>query len=241
MSRTPPPSDSAEDRPLWLLPLAAGLLPLLAAVSAYALSIRLDLVPACNPFLEGCVSISRAARHDLPNIVFRGMMLPAAVLQAACWLLCPAWLRSLGARPSGWQRMLPWLGAAAAIFLILYGTFLGTEGEGYRIMRRYGTTLYFGFTCIGMLIVSGEMRRLVRAGRSQRCVTGVLLALCAVLPLLGLVHVLVPLALPGPAAIDALENATEWWGGAIFTVFFCVLAWAWRATGFIARPRVARR
>jgi hypothetical protein len=52
------------------------------------------------------------------------------------------------------------------------------------------------------------------------------------LPLLGLAHVLLPLALPGEVTKDALENATEWWGAAIFTVFFAGLAWAWRVTGF---------
>lgn len=228
-------TESSSVRTLWWLPLAAALLPLLATTIAYLLSIRFDLVPSCNPFFEGCVSISRAARHGLPNILFRGMMLPAALLQMLCWLLCPAWLRSLHARPTRWQRSLPWLGVGAGIFLILYGTFLGTEGEGYRLMRRYGVTLYFGFTCIGMLIVSGEMQRLAHASRRHRQVSHALLALCAALPLLGLTHVLVPLALPGEVAKDALENVTEWWGGAIFTVFFFVLAWAWRETGFAAR------
>ena len=231
----PMPTDPTTLRALWLLPFAAALLPLLATVIAYALSIRLGLVPGCNPFFEGCVSISRAARHDLPNIVFRGLMLPAAVVQALCWLLCPAWLRSLHAQPARWQRVLPWLGVSASAFLILYGSFLGTEGEGYRLMRRYGTAFYFGFTCIGMLIVSGEMQRLASAGRRLRRLSNALLALCVALPLLGLAHVLVPLALPGAVAKDALENITEWWGGAIFTVFFFVLAWAWRETGFAAR------
>jgi formate-dependent nitrite reductase membrane component NrfD len=223
------------DRSLWPLPCAAALLPLLATAIAYTLAIRLDLAPACNPFIEGCVSISRAARYELPNILFRALMLPAAVLQALCWLLCPAWLRTLHATPDRWQRLLPWLGVIAAVCLVLYGTFLGTDGPGYRFMRRYGTTFYFGFTCIGMLIVSGEMQRLVRAERKHRHVTAALLGLCAALPLLGLTHVFVPLALPGEAAKDTLENATEWWGGAIFTVFFLVLAWGWRETGFAAR------
>lgn len=224
----------AAARPLWGLPFAAALLPLLATVIAYQLAIRLGLVPGCNPFLEGCVSISRAARHDLPNILFRALILPAAVLQIACWLLCPAWLRSLGAAQDRWYRVLPWLGFFAGVAMILYGTFLGTEGEGYRSMRRYGTVVYFGFTCIGMLIVSGEMQRLVRTHPHRRHVTNALLALCLTLPLLGLAHVLVPLVLPGEATKDALENITEWWGGAIFTVFFFVLAWGWRATGFTA-------
>jgi hypothetical protein len=95
------------DRALWPLALLAGLLPLVATAIAYLLSIRMGLVPECNPFFEGCVSISRAARHDLPNILFRALLLPAAVLQAMCWLLCPGWLRTLGAAPSRWLRALP--------------------------------------------------------------------------------------------------------------------------------------
>lgn len=229
---TEPP---AAARPLWPLPLAAAWLPLLATGVAYALSIRLGLVPVCNPFFEGCVSISRAARHDLPNILFRALVLPAAVLQAACWWLCPAWLRTLGAECGRAQRALPWLGLVAGISLVLYGSFLGTDGEGYRWLRRHGTALYFGLSCIGMLIVADAMHRHVRQNPMRRRITRALLGLCGLLPLLGLAHVLLPLALPGEAARDALQNATEWWGGAIFTLFFAGLAWAWRATGFAAR------
>lgn len=229
---TNPPST---DRALWPLPLAAALLPLVATLLAYGLSIRLGLAPACNPFVEGCVSISRAARHDLPNILFRALLLPAAVLQAACWWLCPAWLHTLGARRGPAQRLLPWLGLVAGISGVLYGSFLGTDGEAYRWLRRHGTVLYFGLSCIGMLVVADQMHRQVRQDRQRRRITLALLGLCAMLPLLGLAHVLVPLALPGEAAKDALQNATEWWGGAIFTVFFGGLAWAWRATGFGAR------
>ena len=225
----------AVTRRLWPLPLAAGLLPLAATALAYALSIRLGLAPACNPFVEGCVSISRAARHDLPNILFRALVLPAAVLQAACWMLAPAWLRTLGAAPDRGQRALPWLGLVAAVSLVLYASFLGTEGEAYRFLRRHGTALYFGLTAIGMLLVADEMHRRVRESHVQRLVGRTLLALCAALPLLGLVHVLLPLALPGEVTKDALQNATEWWGGAIFTVFFGALAWGWRASGFVAR------
>lgn len=220
------------DRLLWPLPLLAGLLPLLATVIAYRLSIGTGLAPECNPFVDGCVSISRAARHGLPNILFRGLLLPAAVLQVLCWLLCPGWLRSLGVAPDRWQAALPVLGLLAGTFLILYGTFLGTEGDGYRWMRRYGVALYFGLTCIGMLIVSGQIQRRLRGGRLETRIATALVALCALLPVLALVHLLLPLAWPEPMAKNAVQNITEWWAGAIFTAFFGVLAWAWRRTGF---------
>lgn len=227
------------DLPLWPLPLLAGLLPLAGTAVAYALSVRLGLISDCNPFVDGCVSISRAGRHGLPNILFRSLLLPAAVLQALCWLLCPGWLRTLGAPPDRWQKVLPALGVIAAGCLVAYGSFLGTEGEGYRFMRRYGVAFYFGLTCIGMLIVSQEMQRRWAGGPMERRIALALLALCAALPLLGLAHVLLPLAWAAPSK-DALENITEWWGGAIFTAFFGVLAWAWRRTGFTAQLNTGR-
>jgi hypothetical protein len=226
-------ASAGASRALWPLPFAAALLPLLAVAIAYPLSIELGLAPRCNPFIDGCVSISRAGRQGLPNILFRALVLPAATLQIGCWLLCPAWLRSRQATSQ--HRIVAWLGSVAGAFLILYGTFLGTDGEGYRALRRYGVALYFGLTCIGMLLVSGEMYSLARAERLSRLVSRALVALCCTLPLLGLAHVLVPLALDQPATRDALENVTEWWGGAIFTAFFFALAWAWRKTGFVAR------
>jgi hypothetical protein len=228
----PPAVHTSPDRALWPLALLAGLLPLVATLVAFRLSVHEGLVPACNPFIEGCVSISRAARHDLPNILFRALMLPAAVLQALCWLLCPGWLRSLGAAPDRLQRVLPVLGVAAGVFLVLYGTFLGTEGEGYRWMRRHGVAWYFGLTCIGMLIVSERMHQLLRRSGRERAIARALLALCAALPLLGTVHVLLPLWWTEASARNAIQNITEWWAGAIFTAFFGVLAWAWRRTGF---------
>lgn len=215
----------ARGAPLWWLPLAAGLLP--------ALAVAQGQFDACNRFIDGCVSISRAARHDLPNILFRALLLPAATLQAIVWLLTPVWLRSLSAPRDRLLALLPWFGVIACAFLVLYGTFLGTEGPGYRWMRRYGMVVYFGFTCIAMLIVGGAVQR---AGARSRLRPAAMLlyALVAALPLLGLVNATSPLWLRGQAAQDALGNVTEWWGALVFTLFFLALAWLWQRTRFSA-------
>ena len=180
---------------------------------------------------------ARAGRHGLPNILFRGLLLPAAVLQAMCWLLCPAWLSTLGAAADRWQRVLPTLGVAAGLVLALYGSFLGTEGEAYRWLRRYGVVFYFGLTCIGMPVVSDQMLRRLHDRPHERRIAFVLCGPCMMLPLLGLAHVLLPLWWSSPTAKDALENIVEWWAGAIFTAFFFGLAWAWRRTRFCAHLR----
>jgi len=218
---------------LWLLPLLAGTLPFLATLLAFSIAVSEGQFSRCNPLFDGCVSISRAARHGLPNYLFRALLLPAAVLQGLVWLFCDAWLRSIGSPPTRWLRLLPLLGLSAAAFLILYGTFLGTEGAWYQWMRRFGVIFYFGFTCILMLVVGDAVRRAALAA-SYRGAAAVLLALCIALPLLGVANTLAPLVLGNPAAVNAFGNAPEWWGGLVFTVFFAVLAELWRRTGFAA-------
>jgi len=221
---------------LWWLPLAAGLLPAAGTVIAFNLAVAQGQFPSCNPLLDGCVSISRAGRHDLPNIVFRALLLPAATLQAIVWLLAGTWLRRLGAPRDRLLALLPWFGVTAAAFLVVYGTFLGTEGPGYQWMRRYGVVVYFGFTCIAMLIVGGAAQRVTAATGQLRHSATVLYLLVAALPLLGLANSTSPLFLRSEAAQDAFGNVTEWWGALAFTAFFLVLAWLWRRTRFAAAP-----
>jgi hypothetical protein len=220
---------------LWWIPLLAGALPAIGVAIAFPVAVHEGYFAACNPLLEGCVSISRAARHGLANHLFRALLLPAAVLQGAVWCLCPAWLGAIGAPATRRLRWLPWLGLAAAVFLILYGTFLGTEGTWYRWMRRFGVVFYFGLTAILMLLVGGAVRSAGRATGRLRRAASLLLALCLALPLIGLVNSLAPLAIADPIHLDRFENATEWWGGLVFSLYFALLAQAWRRTGFAAR------
>jgi hypothetical protein len=222
---------------LWPLPLIGGLLPAIAAIVALVLSFKLDLIPACNPLLDGCVSISRAARHDLPNHIFRALVLPAAVLQAVTWLLCANWLTGKGAEARGMLRVLPWLGILAGVFLVLYGTFLGTEGQAYRWMRRYGVILYFGFTYLCMVIATGGMWRLTRTNsiaipaRFDR----MLIVLCAGTLLIGLAQPFVPPLLGSEDLKYRLENILEWYVALAFTLYFLALAWIWRHARLAAR------
>jgi hypothetical protein len=219
---------------LWWLPLAAGLLPAAGTIVAFHLAVAQGQFASCNPLLDGCVSISRAGRHDLPNIVFRALLLPGATLQGIVWLLAGSWLRRLGAPRDRLLRLLPWVGLTAALFLVLYGTFLGTEGPGYRWMRRYGVVFYFGFTCIAMLVVAGAVQRVTATSGRLRHSATLLYLLVAVLPLLGLANSTSPLYLRSEAAQDAFGNITEWWGALVFTVFFVALAWLWHRTQFTA-------
>ncbi|HEV8647593.1 MAG TPA: hypothetical protein VGR01_18705 [Burkholderiales bacterium] len=223
---TVPPA--ARGHPLWPLPLIAASLMVIAAVSAWWISVAHDYIPYCNPFVDGCVSISRAARHGLGNHIFRALMLPSATIQGATWLLCAAWLARSGATGRS-LRWLPWLGIVAAIFLVVYGTFLGTEGGMYRWLRRYGTVVYFGFTYVCILIATGHIRRLVRTGALAvpARMDVMLMILAGVTMLVAIAHVFVAPMLEEQLK-DRLENVVEWYIGLSFTLFFLALAWLWR-------------
>ena len=229
--------DPRSASPLWALPLVAGLLPAIASLTALWLSIELGLISPCNPLLDGCVSISRAGRHDLPNHVFRALVLPAGVLQAMTWMLCAAWLKGIDTEVRRLLRILPWLGVLAGVFLILYGTFLGTEGQAYRWMRHYGVIFYFGFTYICMVISSGALWRLVHAGlmKLPARLDWLLPGLCAITLVVGLTQAFVPQFLDSEDLKDQLENILEWYAALSFTLFFLALAWLWRRTRFSAR------
>ena len=215
---------------LWPLALAAGLLPAAAALIAFALALQEGLAPSCNPFIEGCVSISRAARHGLPNHVFRALVLPAAVLQALAWLL-QGWV--LPHTPQAATRhsaaALAVLGVAAGIALVLYGSFLGTEGAGYRWLRRYGTVVYFGGTCLAMLVLGRALQRLHAHGTLHfpRGHERALLVLFGAIVLLGLGNTLAGLW-ADEVLQDRIENATEWWGSLGMTLAFVTIADLWR-------------
>ncbi|MDR7134786.1 hypothetical protein J2X06_001995 [Lysobacter niastensis] len=206
--------------PLWPLPLLAAVLPLLVAHLAWWLSVRDGLAPACNPYLDGCVSISRAARHGLGNDLFRMAMLPCAVLQALCWVAATAWLRrdTPVAVPT-----LPWLGVVAGVALALYATFLGTEGQTYELLRRYGNVIYFGSTGLALLVA---LRALSwnRHAPGYRALFVIAVALLAI----GLSSVVVAYVVEEPDRRDGWRNALEWHLGLWLTGIYAVLGWLWR-------------
>lgn len=217
-------SPHARGMPLWPLPLLCAALPFVAAHLAWWLSLADGLIPACNPYLDGCVSISRAARHGLGTHVFRMAMLPAATLQVLCWLAAGAWLRrSIGLRPP----TLPWLGLVAGAFLALYATFLGTEGDAYRLLRSYGVKLYFGASYLALLAL---LRAMARApGRASGSVPGYrpLLGIALGMLAIGLASVAREYVVLDEAANDAWGNVLEWHLGLWLTAMFALLAWRW--------------
>lgn len=219
--------------PLWPLPLAAGLLPAIAALVALACYTQ-DAGVFCNPFVQDCVSISRMARHGLANPIFRALVLPAGVLQALTWFAAARAFAGAGLpRRNAW--LLAGLGVLAGVALIVYGSFLGTDGAVYRWLRRWGTLAYYAGTYLAMLLATRAAGRLHRAGRLDLPAGAhrLLLALLAFITVLCLGHGFISL-LGQKAWESRIENLVEWWGSVALTGVFLTLAWLWRHWGLQA-------
>lgn len=213
---------------LWPLPLLCAAIPVLAAHVAFALSAQAGHVPDCMPYLEGCTSISRAARHGLGNHVFRGLMLPCALLQWLHWIAARHWLRAHAPDPAAGSSLLA-LGAIAGIALGLYANFLGTEGDGYRFMRNYGVKFYFAATYLAQLVFLRRLRELAPAFPGAR---HAMLAIALALLALGLGSTAVTGLVDDELLKDQLENLMEWHLGLLVCAWFVVNALLWRQTRF---------
>lgn len=211
--------------PLWPLPFAIALVLVVATHAAWALSVQAGHVPWCIPYLEGCTSISRAARHGLGNHLFRLMVLPCTLLVFLHWWLAGRWLAMRGGR----GRLMLVLGAIGALALAVYATFLGTDGEAYRFLRRYGVVAYFGCSYLAQLLF---LRRAGLTGPFDRIARAAMLAVCVAMLALGLVHVVVDALIGGSALQDRLENVFEWHLGVLLVCWFLVHARLWWQEGY---------
>lgn len=205
---------------------ATGLWPLLAVHGAWAISLNAGLIPACIPYIEGCTSISRAARQGDAILLFRAMMLPYVGLLGLFWLLNARWCALLAPARVKTRRAMLGCGLVGAVFLALYATTLGVDGDFYRWLRRYGINLYFSLTVLAQMFLISIASRAEALGPGLRRGFLVLLAL-----LLGLGLASLPLQfLLEGAARDALMNALEWQYALLMVAAYPLTGLAWRRT-----------
>lgn len=214
--------------------LASALVPLAVANVCYLVSATAGHIPLCVPYVEGCTSISASGRYGMAYWLFKAGMLPSAGLLALFWVLCYRWLRSLADPRRRTDTVILWLGVTSAAFLVLYTVFLGSKGDFYNLMRRYGVTVYYSFGFLAQLILLQRLRRLTQQGTLRlppwllRTKTGVLLSLL----IMGLVSI--------PVSNfwiekDIVENVLEWNFSWVLVSYY-VLTWrAWQICGYDAR------
>ncbi len=135
------------------LALIITLLPLLTTNGVYLLSAYEGFVPWCMPYIDGCTTISKAARSGDSIFIYRATMIAYGVLLIWFWIYAKQWLDLLYGHTTKIARVMLWLGVLGAIFLIVYIDFLGTTGEVNRFMRRYGILIYFICTPLAQILL----------------------------------------------------------------------------------------
>jgi len=212
------------------LPLVAGIVPVVGVSLAYWLGVSSGVLPACSPFLDGCVSISATGRYMPASLLFQAVMLPQAVLLVFLWYFAAQWLRSISPKTKA-----PWAivaaGVIGALALILYVTFLGTRGPFYEFMRRFGIYFYFLGTATAQLTLAVALLAYARqsaARRLKRTATG-MLWLCGLPFALGILNLTLKAVLDDA---DSAENQIEWISALFMQAYFVLVYFAWRETDF---------
>lgn len=215
--------------PLRYLPIAIFVLPVAAANLAWLISTANGTIPPCVPYIDGCVSISGASRQ-LPSLyLFRGLIIPNAILTGLFWVLVYRWLGGLGLTSRFKRGLLTALGIGGSVFLIVYAVTLGTDGSAYRIMRRFGINLYYGLTYLAQILLAGY---LLRQNVKPRSIARWKVGICVATLLLGLASI------PTKEwALDrrAMSNIFEWNLSILLVAYYLLSYAAWRRTGFTPR------
>ena len=143
----------ANHKAVWTAALTAAV-PTLTVNVCYAISSAQGLTPACIPYFEGCTSISSAGRYGISYYLFKIGMACSAALLVLFWRQMSDRIRAATGRRA---PVVAATGIGGAAFLVLYAAFLGSEGDFYFLMRRFGVLLYFGLTMVAQLMA---LRRL---------------------------------------------------------------------------------
>lgn len=213
---------------LWWLALAAALIPLLTIHTTFAVSVLEGHVELCMPYWDSCTSISRTGRYGTSYFIFKGAMLPAALLGILFWWLNGRWLRQLGIHSTG-VAWIPWLGLIACLALAAYTLALGHAGDGFSLIRRIGVVLYFSLTFINELLVSAALR----GHPHWTHLGGRLLNLCQLTLGVGILSVILEGVVP--AFHETLEDAFEWVLALLINIHALWLALLWRRSRFRVR------
>jgi hypothetical protein len=207
--------------------LAAGAMPLAAVHLCLVVSIAVDTVLPCFPYVDGGTSISRACRTEPAVHLFRALVLPSSAAIAATWWIASGWLASERLAGVRARRWMLGLGLVGALFLVLYATFLGTQGDAYRWMRRFGVYLFFAGTSIAELILTVALAR-SRPPALERWVRCAMVGACTLMIAAG------PLNLLAERVVvkDRAACFFEWWFALAMIGYPLLLARLWSRSGW---------
>lgn len=211
----------------WLA-IFCTLIPAFAVHISWITAIVFETIDPCFPYWSDCVSISRTARQFPASLLFKGMMIPHAVLTIVVWYLSVKWIR--GYHVAGKSlTVIKGLSLIAGISMIVYLAALGVHGEEFRFARRTGVIISFSFTYLMQLLL---YRKLIAVKDIIQMSPRLLFYqkwLCIVLLCIGIGNVLLDMFY---ADFHKWNDAIEWWFCLFLYGYFLTIASAWKQTGF---------
>jgi len=124
------------------LSLGLFIIPLITVFSCLNIAIALNVYEPCNPFINGCFTISRIGRSHPGVLIFKPMMLITVILIFAyCFENVKIFKKFLISKT--YLNLILFFGFISASCLLIYILFLGIEGsEVWKFMRRGGIFIY---------------------------------------------------------------------------------------------------
>lgn len=210
------------------LALIITVLPLLTSNAVYLLSAYEGFIPWCIPYIDGCTTISQAARSGNSIYIYRATMIAYGVLLVWFWIYAELWLNQLSGHSKRITRLIVWLGIIGALFLIIYIDFLGTTGEINRFMRRYGIMVFFTFTPLAQLLMLKqhyEILPLLPAGTIKPGLLQFQLIVLILMLLIGIISTLLDVT---QNKTYESENIVEWNFSLLLNMYFFAMIFIWK-------------
>ena len=187
--------------------LLISLLPFIAIHVSLFLSFQNDLLIACNPYIEGCYSISKVARQPSSIYFFKVLLLISSFLLYFIWE--KIFISNL------YQTHI-FFGKLGSISLIIYILALGNDGFIYEFMRRFGVFIFYMTTLYLQSIYTFTQTKLLVLSAHRM----IFLKLLAFLQIMVFVF-----SLPFFLIIKNdryIENIIEWWISLTITIWFFI-------------------
>ncbi|NNL96236.1 MAG: hypothetical protein HKO64_11495 [Xanthomonadales bacterium] len=194
----------------------AGLVPILAVNGAYLFNISQGFEP-CFPYFEGCASVSRAVRSGPGLWVFKIAALPAMILM---WLSWNGVTTVQHGQAGASLSLIKLLGKTGALFFLVYALWLGTDGQIYRWLRRYGVVLYFAGTGLAHLLLA---RRVQKQGGTT-VASRVYVTIVSLTWATGVASAFKRKLIADEIMLDRVENALEWNFALLLSLCFIAMA-----------------
>ena len=169
-----------------------------------------QLVPACFPLLDGCLSISAACRSKPVIYLFRAIMFPMSLVLICFWWLNHRRLADFTHSSVVYRQTVLLLSITGSVFLALYVGFLGTDGIVYEFLRRLGIYVFFGATGIAQLMTTLAWRSAANSAKAKRSVSLAWRIQCAIVMVLLCVGPLNLILKEVLINARQVENVIEW-------------------------------